>query len=509
MSEPVKYIVVQAGGRGSRMEILTRNKPKALVPVENLPMLFHLFRKYPEAHFVVIGDYRYDVLAKYLKSFADAYDYELVHASGAKGTCAGLAEALQRVPAHTPFFLIWCDLLLSKDWQMPAADADYVGIADGFSCRWKFEDGHFVEERSSTHGVAGAFVFQEKERLAGLPAEGEFVRYLAESRHAFQEMKLMGAREYGHYSDWEKLPRMKWRPFNRLEVRGDRVTKMGIDAQGIALGKRESNWYRKLAGSTFQNLPHIYGYEPLEMEWIDGKNIYEYSYLPEEQKKRILSEIIGCLKSLHALGSVPADEASYRQAYLGKTYDRLAKVRDLVPFANDETIVINGKRCRNIFFQQEEVERRVLRYQPEQFVFLHGDPTFSNMMLRHDTEPVLIDPRGYFGTTEIYGDAAYDWVKLYYSLVSNYDQFNLKRFALDIREDFVDLRMASNNWEDMEDEFFHLLDGDVTRPQMKLLLALTWLSLTTYAWEEYDSICGAFYEGVYLLEEALEMEEEA
>ena len=507
MPESVTYIIVQAGGRGSRMELLTRNKPKALVPVENRPMLFHLFEKYPKAHFIIIGDYCQDVLEKYLKSFASAYDYELVHARGAKGTCAGLGEALQRVPSHTPFFLIWCDLILSKDWQMPDADADYIGIADGFSCRWKFEEGHFAEERSSMHGVAGAFLFQEKERLAGLPAEGEFVRYLAEQGHAFQEMKLMGAREYGHYRDWEKLPRMKWRPFNRLEVRGDRVCKMGIDAQGIALGKRESNWYRKLAGSTFKNLPHIYGYEPLEMEWIDGKNVYEYSYLPKFRKKQILTEIITCLKSLHTLGSMPYDEASFRQAYLDKTYDRLAKVRDLVPFANDASAIINGKRCRNIFYHQDAVEKQVMHYRPDAFVFLHGDPTFSNMMLRHDTEPVLIDPRGYFGTTEIYGDAAYDWVKLYYSLVSNYDQFNLKRFSLDIREDSVELQIASNNWEDMEDVFFQLLDGDVTRPQMKLLLALTWLSLTTYAWEDYDSICGAFYQGLSLLEEALEMEE--
>jgi D-arabinose 5-phosphate isomerase GutQ len=127
-------------------------------------------------------------------------------------------------------------------------------------------------------------------------------------------------------------------------------------------------------------------------------------------------------------------------------------------------------------------------------------------MLRHDTEPVLIDPRGYFGHTEILGDPAYDWVKLYYSLVSNYDQFNLKRFTLEINETDIKLETASNNWENMENEFFHLLDGEVTRSQMKLLLALTWLSLTTYAWEDYDSICGAFYQGLYYLEEAFEME---
>ena len=51
----MKYIVVQAGGRGSRMELLTQNKPKALVPVDNLPMIFHLFRKYPDKKFIIIG----------------------------------------------------------------------------------------------------------------------------------------------------------------------------------------------------------------------------------------------------------------------------------------------------------------------------------------------------------------------------------------------------------------------------------------------------------------------
>lgn len=43
----VEYVIVQAGGKGTRMEYLTRNKPKALVPVNNLPMIFHLFHKYP------------------------------------------------------------------------------------------------------------------------------------------------------------------------------------------------------------------------------------------------------------------------------------------------------------------------------------------------------------------------------------------------------------------------------------------------------------------------------
>ena len=65
----LNYIIVQAGGKGSRMERLTRNKPKALVPVNNLPMIFHLFKKFPDKKFIIIGDYKFDVLKRYLKEF--------------------------------------------------------------------------------------------------------------------------------------------------------------------------------------------------------------------------------------------------------------------------------------------------------------------------------------------------------------------------------------------------------------------------------------------------------
>ena len=501
----LNYIIVQAGGKGSRMQILTRNKPKALVPVDNLPMLFHLFRKYPDKKFVVIGDYKYDVLDKYLAAFADV-DYKLVKGTGHNGTCAGLPEALSLIPEHERFMLIWCDLVLPEEYEFPDTDDNVVGISKDFSCRWTYEDGKFSEERSDQHGVAGHFIFKDKAVLAGLPEDGEFVRWLSETNIRFVEQPLYKTKEYGLYTEWNKLPKMRCRPFNTIEVKGDKLIKKPIDEQGRKLAVREVAWYKKLQGENFKNIPQIYSYDPLTMEMIDGKNIYEYNYISDEQKKYILNQIITCLKKVHSLESAPVDVESYHVAYLDKTYDRLKKVRDLVPFANDPVVTVNGKKCRNIFYHEDEVEKLVMQYVPTEFQLIHGDCTFSNTMLRHDTDPVLIDPRGYFGNTELFGDPAYDWVKLYYSLVSNYDQFNLKRFSLEINESDVKLDIASNNWENMEGYFFDLLDGEVTRRQMKILLAITWLSLTTYAWEDYDSICGAFYNGLYYLEEALEME---
>ena len=49
----------------------------------------------------------------------------------------------------------------------------------------------------------------------------------------------------------------------------------------------------------------------------------------------------------------------------------------------------------------------IMKYLPEEFKLIHGDCTFSNMILKDGDTPILIDPRGYFGKTELYGDEAY------------------------------------------------------------------------------------------------------
>lgn len=497
-----EYIIVQAGGKGTRLKHLTRNKPKALVPVGNLPMLFHLFRKYPDSKYIIIGDYHFDVLKRYLTAFA-SIDYRLVCATGFNGTCAGLREAVSLLPNNQSFMLIWSDLILPKDFTLPEGQGNYVGVARDFPCRWRYGNGVFKEEASDTSGVAGVFVFQDKTMLSHVPEEGELVRWLSGTDLTFQSMPLYRVKEYGLLSEYEKLGTARCRPFNRIYTEVGAFVKEAIDAQGEELAKREIAWYREVQDRHFPNIPDIYCFEPLKMEYIDGKAIYEYSALTSAEKKELLKQIVSCLRSVQALKVVPADRDSFSEAYIGKTFQRLEKVRELVPFAGDEFVSVNGRRCRNVFFQRGELERILACYVPKQFKFIHGDCTFSNIMMRGDKTPVLIDPRGYFGHTALYGDPAYDWAKLYYSLVGNYDQFNRKRFELEINPNGVILKIASNGWEELQPVFFELLGDEVTPAQIHLLHAIIWLSLTTYAWEDYDSICGAFYNGLYYLEEAL------
>lgn len=500
-----KHIVVQAGGRGSRMGYLTRNRPKALVPVDNLPMLFHLFRTFPGASWQIIGDYRCDVLERYLEVFAKE-TYTVVDARGQKGTCAGLRQALCGVPEGEPFLLIWCDLLLPEHFALPEPDADYVGISGTFPCRWSFRDGRFTQERSERFGVAGLFFFRDKKSLADVPEEGEFVRWLSGKEMPFSPLPLCGVREYGLLSEWEAVQKPGCRPFNRITEKDGRIIKEPLDEQGRELAKREKAWYARMQEQHFPALPRIYATDPLQLERIPGKNVYLYPFQMDE-KRRVLADIISALRRIHGLGGCPADPESFLYAWVGKTFERLSRIEHLLPLADRSEIVINGTACRNVYGREDELRKALSAYLPARFCLLHGDCTFSNILLREGKTPVFIDPRGYFGYTELYGDAAYDWVKLYYSVRGNYDQFNQKRFSLEIGQDGVRLQIASNGWEELEDAFFDLLSGEVSRRQIKLGHALTWLSLTTYAWEDYDSICGAFYNGLLLLQEAEEERE--
>ncbi len=114
----LRHIIIQAGGKGTRLEGLTRNKPKCLVPYDNLPIIFHLFRKFEGASFTIIADYKIEVLQKYLTIFAKGVDYRILRAKN-EGTTSGIAEAISDFSDDEPFMIIWCDLILSKAFKLP------------------------------------------------------------------------------------------------------------------------------------------------------------------------------------------------------------------------------------------------------------------------------------------------------------------------------------------------------------------------------------------------------
>ncbi len=156
-------------------------------------------------------------MREYLSSFANV-KYQVVDSSGT-GTCSGVKQAIDLIPDAESFKLVWSDLILPDSLELPKEyehdkkpEHNYVVLSETFSCRWKYENGSFKEERSTEYGVACFFLFTDKKIINNVPESGELGRRMSEQKLSFETVSLAGTREFGLLEEYEKIPQAICRP---------------------------------------------------------------------------------------------------------------------------------------------------------------------------------------------------------------------------------------------------------------------------------------------------------
>ena len=497
------YVIIQSGGKGTRLYPLTKNKPKAIVDVNNRPIIFHLFEQFKDKKFIIIGDYKYKELSRYLEQYAGVC-YLLIH-STQHGNVAGIKEALNFIPENKAFMLIWSDLLLDNNINFESLEeGSYIGITNKFICSWQFTENKLLQKISSiNNGVAGMFLFSNKSVIPDLPEEGSFTKYLANKEIDLKTLDLLDTKEVGSLDAIRKVDKSnenRCRPYNKMTFSENKVRKDGLTEEGRQLIGREVQWYKRVVECGFTKIPKIYSYEPLVMSKIDGENIFK-SKLDNEQKKQVIDNIVFSLNELHSFDKCSGNVFDMQEDYYAKTMKRIRGIRDVIPFSNEPYIDINGKKCKNVLFFYDEFQENVKKiFNNKSFGIIHGDCTFTNTMIDTEGHIYFIDARGYFGKTDLVGDPDYDWAKVYYSIAGRFDQFNIKNFELTISEKDVKFNIGPSEWEHLAEYFFNRIQ-DCNIYRIKFIHAIIWLSLASHCWEDYDSLCLAFYNGLYLLNE--------
>lgn len=483
----VKYVIIQAGGQGSRMGQYTANKPKCLVPVNGVTMIENTFRVFSNCKFIVIGDHLYDRLDAYLRTFCSQYDYTLIRAHE-KGTAAGIAQALQLIPANEPFALTWSDLFFVSAPQYELSNDILIGLTDDFECRWSMQDNKLVNVSSKYRGVAGFYVFKDKDQLINLTCDQSLVRgFLASvDPSRLDTFKLTNCVEIGQAAHYEQLIKPN-RFFNRVDIDEYMVKKTCVVSEYKHLIEDEIAWYKHINYRV--RTPQLFSDTPLSLQRIPGFHAFDAD--TDEERQTIVNNYCEVLHSLHQLEQVPANANDCVSVYETKPQQRLQIVRSLIPHAEHKEILINGRWCVNPLHNWNQ--SCVI---PKQFTLIHGDPTFSNTRIDNQLNVWFIDPRGRFGSTALYGDPAYDWAKFYYSAVGNYDSVNKKKFQVKLYNDSVELQIQSSGYEQFGNQI--VAESGLSAQHMQYLHAGIWLSLCGYVTEDLDAIMFAFYQGVYL-----------
>ena len=111
-------VVINAGGKGTRLAPYTKVLPKPLIPVGELPILEHIMNEYQSydcTDFHIIVNYKRDLMKAYFADNERAYNITWYDEDKPLGTGGGLS-LLKGVFKDT-FFFANCDALLTADYE--------------------------------------------------------------------------------------------------------------------------------------------------------------------------------------------------------------------------------------------------------------------------------------------------------------------------------------------------------------------------------------------------------
>ncbi|MEK7791184.1 MAG: nucleotidyltransferase family protein [Deltaproteobacteria bacterium] len=111
-------VVIMCGGKGTRMDPLTRILPKPLIPIGNKPMVekimdtFHAFNFH---HFILVLNYKKEFVKNYFKENQMPYEVSWVEEDEYMGTAGGLS--LLKDKMKETFIVTNCDIILQANFK--------------------------------------------------------------------------------------------------------------------------------------------------------------------------------------------------------------------------------------------------------------------------------------------------------------------------------------------------------------------------------------------------------
>lgn len=111
-------VVINAGGKGTRLEPYTKILPKPLIPVGDLPVIEHIMQHFIEygcENFSIIVNYKKELMKAYFADCEQKYDIKWYNEERPLGTGGGLCYLKGKM--NQTFFFTNCDNLLLSNYE--------------------------------------------------------------------------------------------------------------------------------------------------------------------------------------------------------------------------------------------------------------------------------------------------------------------------------------------------------------------------------------------------------
>jgi UTP-glucose-1-phosphate uridylyltransferase len=516
----MKTLIIPCAGKGERMS--EHFFPKPLLPLEQRPILFQIMDFWNDKInqvVIVINNYNGQIIKEYVEKYYDKnIKIDFCVQEKSNGTYFAIKNALN-FANNKELILNWSDVLLCGNVdQFTNSEKNQIFLTDKSECRWNMIDGKFVHDKENQYkenGIYGVFLINDKDSfLSELTPQEESEIEILES---FDESQFEGVKFENFYdvgddtkysSDLRKVNENSGvRAFgssNKMKIKDDVIVKYTQDKK---LREGEENWYKN---ANFSFTPEVISYSPLTLKRLNAITAHDKlaSNPTEEMEELIISEQFRIIKELHlSKEPVESDFDSSFDQYYAKTIKRLERVNFMFDSFNEEKIKINGKLYSNPLTVLRENEDKIKDIFVKKFRFIHGDPQLSNTLMDNDNNLYLIDPRGYFGSRDLYGDPLYDFAKMYYGICGMYGSFCKGVSKFELTNDGFEItpllenEIYSRRRETFIKQFNELgyVEGDMN--SIDILHAIIWLSVTDYTANDVLSCMYAYLKGTILINE--------
>ncbi|MGX2946964.1 hypothetical protein [Enterococcus alishanensis] len=265
--------------------------------------------------------------------------------------------------------------------------------------------------------------------------------------HKMQIKKTSDWLDFGHteeYLETKKIVQARF--FNEISIDEKRgiLTKQSQNSEKF-IG--EIKWYLNLPSKLQYLTPRIYDSQiedsvpSVKMEYYPYEtlhNLYIYGQLDLGFWEQSIEKLLFVQDELreHSRTNIVLSNKDLSDIYLDKTISRLVDLTKSSQFSHleQQATIINGVKYSSISVMKQwlpQILQQNALLEERSGKIIHGDFCISNILYDAESKIVkLIDPRGKFGSQDIYGDEFYDIAKLLHSFEGSYDHIITDNFSL-------------------------------------------------------------------------------
>ncbi|MDQ6761434.1 MAG: sugar phosphate nucleotidyltransferase [Bacteroidota bacterium] len=507
--------IILCGGKINFSNLpISSNTNNSMIPVNGKPVISWIIedlikKNFTKATIVLLAENLH--LKEFLqRAFQSRINLQLVELVSSSSILHSLQLGLQHCNDNYPSQVILGDTLLKDPF---GKDQDFVYVQEvEDSKRWCIAiaglNGEIItlldkqDEIPKPHlALCGYYYFKEtsflKAQLHLTLSQGK--KQMSDLLLAYKTKYKIKAKRASQWFDFGNIDNLinakqrllQSRYFNALSIDPilNTITKISDFDKKL---RNELNWYKQLPVSLQVLAPRI-----ISEKEVDGKLnlVQEYYGYPTLAELYLFSDlgidnwrsIFKRLLTLHQTFQTypyPLSKNSLQNIYLEKTNSRVAELC-VDPYWENmfskEEIVFNEIRLQNFGTLRVKLNQAVANLiKTTKGCIIHGDFCFSNILYDLNNQIIrLIDPRGSFGETGIYGDPRYDMAKLRHSIAGNYDYIVSDLFEIsETSSGFEGVIFVDQDHEKLIIEFDNILKDFNYRPEeITLIEGLLFISM--------------------------------